>query len=176
MAFTVKQSGSNVSRSLNVMRSLKRSASCNCMPVIRLKHCYKLEHLGGSTVHTDIDIQALTMSNEARKTTTVGEIVNLMSVDAQRVQDATGYMWMIWSAPLQISIAIYMLWTLLGASVLAGLAVMILIIPINAVIAAVSRKLQVSTNNNCTFVYRVSYSVFTLTQDFELYYLLCCVY
>jgi len=35
-------------------------------------------------------LQALTMSNEARKTTTVGEIVNLMSVDAQRLQDATG--------------------------------------------------------------------------------------
>jgi len=89
-------------------------------------------------------LQALTMSNEARKTTTVGEIVNLMSVDAQRLQDATGYLWMTWSAPLQISIAIYMLWTLMGVSVLAGLAVMILIIPINAVIATISRKLQVS--------------------------------
>jgi len=87
------------------------------------------------------------MSNEARKTTTVGEIVNLMSVDAQRLQDATGYLWMTWSAPLQISIAVYMLWTLLGVSVLAGLAVMILIIPINAVIATVSRKLQVSKNS-----------------------------
>jgi len=84
------------------------------------------------------------MSNEARKTTTVGEIVNLMSVDAQRLQDATGYLWMTWSAPLQIGIAVYMLWTLMGVSVLAGLAVMVLIIPINAVIAAVSRKLQVS--------------------------------
>ena len=84
------------------------------------------------------------MSNEARKTTTVGEIVNLMSVDAQRLQDATGYLWMTWSAPLQIGIALYMLWSLMGVSVLAGLAVMILIIPINAVIAAVSRKLQVS--------------------------------
>ena len=30
------------------------------------------------------------MSNEARKTSTVGEIVNLMSVDAQRMQDVTG--------------------------------------------------------------------------------------
>jgi len=87
------------------------------------------------------------MSNEARKTTTAGEIVNLMSVDAQRVQDATGYLWMTWSAPLQISIAVYMLWTLMGASVLAGLAVMVLIIPINAVIAALSRKLQVSQNS-----------------------------
>ncbi len=35
-------------------------------------------------------LQALTMSNEARKEVTVGEIVNLMSVDAQRLQDVTG--------------------------------------------------------------------------------------
>jgi len=88
-------------------------------------------------------LQALTMSNEARKTTTVGEIVNLMSVDAQRLQDATGYLWMTWSAPLQICIAVSMLWNLLGASVLAGIAVMILIIPINGVIATIARKLQV---------------------------------
>ena len=42
------------------------------------------------------------MSNEARKDTTVGEIVNLMSVDAQRLQDVTGYLWMLWSSPLQV--------------------------------------------------------------------------
>ena len=36
-------------------------------------------------------IQALTMSNSARKTSTVGEIVSLMSVDCQRIQDAFTY-------------------------------------------------------------------------------------
>ena len=44
------------------------------------------------------------MSHEARKDTTVGEIVNLMSVDAQRLQDVTGYLWMLWSSPLQVEI------------------------------------------------------------------------
>ncbi|KAL5019771.1 hypothetical protein ScPMuIL_002663 [Solemya velum] len=33
--------------------------------------------------------KALTMSSEARKEKTVGEIVNLMSVDCQRVRDLT---------------------------------------------------------------------------------------
>ena len=83
------------------------------------------------------------MSNDARKSSTVGEIVNLMSVDAQRLQDVTGYLWMIWSAPLQIVIAVYLLWGILGPSVLAGLAVMILLIPINGVMATLQRKLQV---------------------------------
>ena len=106
-------------------------------------------------------LQALTMSNEARKTTTVGEIVNLMSVDAQRVQDATGYLWMTWSAPVQISIAVYMLWNLLGVSVMAGLAVMILIIPINAVIATMSRKLQVSARVQTVVIFhQLQFTVF----------------
>ena len=89
------------------------------------------------------------MSNESRKTSTVGEIVNLMSVDAQRLQDVTGYLWMVWSAPLQIGIAIYMLWGILGPSVLAGLAVMILLIPVNGVMATIQRKLQVNMGLLC---------------------------
>jgi len=85
------------------------------------------------------------MSNEARKTTTVGEIVNLMSVDVHRLQEVTGYLWMVWSSPLQILVAIYLLWTLLGASVLAGFAVMVVLLPANIVIAGVTKKLQVGS-------------------------------
>lgn len=73
--------------------------------------------------------KALVMSNTARKESTVGEIVNLMAVDAQRFMDLVTYLNMIWSAPLQIGLAIYFLWGILGPSVLAGLAVMIILIP-----------------------------------------------
>lgn len=64
--------------------------------------------------------KALRLSNSARKESTVGEIVNLMSVDAQHFMDVTSYVNTIWSAPLQIALAIYFLWGLLGPSVLAG--------------------------------------------------------
>ncbi|XP_073826057.1 multidrug-Resistance like Protein 1 isoform X6 [Musca autumnalis] len=79
--------------------------------------------------------KALVLSNATRKESTVGEIVNLMAVDAQRFMDLTTYLNMLWSAPLQIALALYFLWQLLGPSVLAGLAVMIILIPINGVIA-----------------------------------------
>lgn len=79
--------------------------------------------------------KALVISNATRKESTVGEIVNLMAVDAQRFMDLTTYLNMLWSAPLQISLALYFLWQLLGPSVLAGLAVMIILIPVNGVIA-----------------------------------------
>ena len=37
----------------------------------------------------------------------------------------------------------YLLWDIMGPAVLAGLGVMILLIPINGVIASIQRKLQV---------------------------------
>ncbi|KAK3909098.1 Multidrug resistance-associated protein 1 [Frankliniella fusca] len=88
--------------------------------------------------------KALRMSNSARKESTVGGIVNLMSVDAQRFTDLTGYLNMIWSAPLQIALALYFLWDILGPSVLAGLAVMIVLIPVNGFIVSKAKNLQIT--------------------------------
>lgn len=86
----------------------------------------------------------LKLSNTARKKSTVGEIVNLMSVDAQRFMDLTTYLHMTWSAPLQILLCLYFLWQILGPSVIAGLGVMVLLIPVNAFIASKYKVLQVS--------------------------------
>jgi ATP-binding cassette, subfamily C (CFTR/MRP), member 1 len=87
--------------------------------------------------------KALIVSNNARKESTVGEIVNLMSVDAQRFMDLTAYINMLWSAPLQIGLALFFLWDILGPSVLAGLAIMIILIPVNGVIANRVKTLQI---------------------------------
>ena len=88
-------------------------------------------------------LQSLKLSNAARKKSTVGEIVNLMSVDAQRFMELTAYINMLWSAPFQMCVCLYMLWMVLGPSVLAGVGVMVLLIPINALIAKKSRAYQV---------------------------------
>nr|XP_019938699.1 PREDICTED: canalicular multispecific organic anion transporter 2-like isoform X1 [Paralichthys olivaceus] len=87
--------------------------------------------------------KALVITNAAKRSTTVGEVVNLMSVDAQRFMDLTTFLNMLWSAPLQIMLALYFLWQNLGPSVLAGVAVMIMLIPLNAVIAMKTRAYQV---------------------------------
>uniref|UniRef100_A0A8C2DEB2 Multidrug resistance-associated protein 1 n=1 Tax=Cyprinus carpio TaxID=7962 RepID=A0A8C2DEB2_CYPCA len=86
----------------------------------------------------------LIITNAARRTSTVGEIVNLMSVDAQRFMDLITYINMIWSAPLQVILALYFLWQNLGPSVLAGVAVMVLMVPLNAVIAMKTKTYQVA--------------------------------
>ena len=51
---------------------------------------------------------------------------------------------MIWSAPLQISLCIFFLWGIIGPSVLAGLAVIILLVPVNGFIASQIKKLQIN--------------------------------
>ncbi len=58
------------------------------------------------------------------------------------------YVNMVWSAPLQIAVCLYFLWLQLGPSVLAGVGVMILMIPLNAVIVSKSRVLQIKQMKN----------------------------
>ena len=73
----------------------------------------------------------------------MGEIVNLMSVDAQRFMDLVTYLHLIWSAPLQIMLSIVFLYIAMGPSIFAGVGVMILLIPVNSIVAFISKRLQV---------------------------------
>ncbi|MES1916352.1 MAG: hypothetical protein MHM6MM_008178 [Cercozoa sp. M6MM] len=69
--------------------------------------------------------KSLRLSPASRGKRSTGEIVNLMSTDAQRLQDVFPYVHMTWSAPLQIVLSIAFLWVEIGPSVLVGLAVMV---------------------------------------------------
>lgn len=65
----------------------------------------------------------------------MGEIINLMSIDVQRFQDITAYVNQLWSSPLQVILAIFFLFHLLGWAVLGGLIILILMIPLNYLIS-----------------------------------------
>ncbi|KAM9612292.1 ATP-binding cassette sub-family C member 2 isoform 6-T9 [Morphnus guianensis] len=92
--------------------------------------------------------KALTMSSATRKESTVGETVNLMSADAQRFMDMANFVHQLWSSPLQITLSIVFLWGELGPSVLAGIAVMMLLIPINGFLVAKAKTIQVRNMKN----------------------------
>ncbi|NXN35985.1 MRP1 protein, partial [Rhinoptilus africanus] len=121
---------------------------CACLQTLILHQYFHICFVTGMRLKTAIVgviyRKALVITNSARKTSTVGEIVNLMSVDAQRFMDLSTYINMIWSAPLQVILALYLLWQNLGPSVLAGVAVMILLVPINAVMAMKTKTYQVA--------------------------------
>uniref|UniRef100_A0A672TVE4 ATP binding cassette subfamily C member 6 n=1 Tax=Strigops habroptila TaxID=2489341 RepID=A0A672TVE4_STRHB len=88
--------------------------------------------------------KALTLANSSRRNYTTGEIVNLMSADAQQLMELTVNINLLWSAPFQIIMAVIFLWKELGPSVLAGVALLLLVIPINALIAAKVKRLKKS--------------------------------
>lgn len=57
--------------------------------------------------------------------------------------DVTNFIHLLWSNVLQISLSIFFLWRELGPSVLAGVGLMLLLIPVNGIIATKNRKIQV---------------------------------
>ncbi|XP_060220229.1 multidrug resistance-associated protein 1 isoform X2 [Meriones unguiculatus] len=142
-----------------------------CLQTLVLHQYFHICFVSGMRIKTAVVgavyRKALVITNSARKSSTVGEIVNLMSVDAQRFMDLATYINMIWSAPLQVILALYLLWLVcfplvsffcreglprpsterawnLGPSVLAGVAVMIFMVPFNAVMAMKTKTYQVA--------------------------------
>uniref|UniRef100_A0A8C6J1F9 Uncharacterized protein n=1 Tax=Melopsittacus undulatus TaxID=13146 RepID=A0A8C6J1F9_MELUD len=92
--------------------------------------------------------KALTLANSSQRNYTTGEIVNLMSADTQQLMEMAVNLNLLWSAPFQIIIAVVFLWKELGPSVLAGVALLLLVIPINALIAAKVKRLKKSQMKN----------------------------
>ncbi|KAI2805279.1 hypothetical protein BLOT_004273 [Blomia tropicalis] len=73
---------------------------------------------------------------------TSGQLVNLMSIDTQRVLEYVKMINLFWICPLQIIISTVMLWSHLGYGSLAGLVVLLLLLPFNGFIGARLRMLQ----------------------------------
>lgn len=86
--------------------------------------------------------KSLTLSGTARSGTTHGEIVTLMSVDAQQFVELIIFLHIVWSGPLVLAICMYFLYDLLGVSAFAGLITLILLVPINSFIAAKLKYFQ----------------------------------
>ncbi|GAV06013.1 hypothetical protein RvY_16055 [Ramazzottius varieornatus] len=99
-------------------------------------------HVRGSVV-AEVYRKALLITSEAKRSSNVGEIVNLMSVDAQRFMDFMAYIHVLWSGPLQMALAIYFLSQLVSVSVVAGVATLVLLVPLQGFIVVKVKGLQV---------------------------------
>ncbi|XP_048102186.1 multidrug resistance-associated protein 1-like [Alosa alosa] len=86
--------------------------------------------------------KCLVINSAARRSCTVGEIVNLVSADTQKLMDFVVYFNAVWVAPIEIALCLFFLWQRLGPSALAGIATVILIFPLNGFIAKMRSKLQ----------------------------------
>ncbi|KAJ7760397.1 P-loop containing nucleoside triphosphate hydrolase protein [Mycena metata] len=90
---------------------------------------------------TAIFSKALILSNDESGRST-GDIVNLMSVDAIRMQDLCTFGLIILSAPLQITLAFISLYSLLGWACFVGVGVMVLSLPLSTALARVLKRMQ----------------------------------
>eukprot|EP00026_Physarum_polycephalum_P000708 Phypoly_transcript_00709.p1 GENE.Phypoly_transcript_00709~~Phypoly_transcript_00709.p1 ORF type:complete len:1088 (+),score=146.03 Phypoly_transcript_00709:61-3264(+) len=87
--------------------------------------------------------KALQLSNKARQAKTVGEIVNLMSVDARRVGAVSLQIHWIWCSPLQIIAGLSILALRMGPwPTLVAICVMVLTTPVSALMTRFQTKVE----------------------------------
>ncbi|KAL8871245.1 MAG: hypothetical protein Q9174_002883 [Haloplaca sp. 1 TL-2023] len=113
--------------------------------------------------------KSMKLSNEGRASKSTGDIVNYMAVDTQRLQDLTQYGQMLWSAPFQIILCMISLYQLVGPSMLAGVGAMILMIPINGLIARLMKRLQKEQMKNKDSRTRLTTEILNNMKSIKLY-------
>ncbi|KAH3686130.1 hypothetical protein WICPIJ_002894 [Wickerhamomyces pijperi] len=86
--------------------------------------------------------KAMKLSTEEKGQRATGDIVNLMSVDTQRLQDLSQWGSILYSGPFQLVVCLYSLHDLLGNSMWVGVALMVILIPVNSWIMARLKLLQ----------------------------------
>ncbi|NXX15990.1 MRP7 protein, partial [Podargus strigoides] len=79
--------------------------------------------------------KALRVGSTSLARFTMGEIVNFMSTDSSRLVNFCLSFHEVWSLPFQFAITLYLLYQQVGVSFLGGLALALLLVPINKVIA-----------------------------------------
>ncbi|XP_066402761.1 ATP-binding cassette sub-family C member 10 [Molothrus aeneus] len=79
--------------------------------------------------------KALRVSSTSLARFTVGEIVNFMSTDTDRLVNFCYSFHELWSLPVQLAITLYLLYQQVGIAFLGGMALALLLVPINKIIA-----------------------------------------
>ncbi|KAM5288773.1 ATP-binding cassette sub-family C member 4 isoform 1-T1 [Ctenodactylus gundi] len=89
--------------------------------------------------------KALRLSNMAMGKTTTGQIVNLLSNDVNKFDQVTIFLHFLWAGPLQAIAVTALLWMEIGISCLAGMAVLIILLPLQSCIGKLFSSLRSKT-------------------------------
>lgn len=95
-----------------------------------------------SAVISSVYAKTMVLSAKTLAVKTTGEITNLMAVDSSRLQDLTPYLHAIWYSAFQIVLAMSFLWQQMGVSCLAGITVIICMIPVSNRVSFYMKSLQ----------------------------------
>lgn len=86
--------------------------------------------------------KALRLSNSARQSHSSGEIINYMSVDVQRVSDFGWYLHQVWILPLEVALALGILYRVVGMAWVAGLVAAAFTLLLNTPLEKLQEKYQ----------------------------------
>ncbi|KAM4699820.1 ATP-binding cassette sub-family C member 4 [Discoglossus pictus] len=89
--------------------------------------------------------KALRLSNTAMGKTTTGQIVNLLSNDVNKFDQVTIFLHFLWAGPLQAVAVTVLLWMEIGPSCLAGMAVLIILMPLQTCLGKLFTSLRGKT-------------------------------
>ncbi|KAK2768103.1 hypothetical protein FQN53_006314 [Emmonsiellopsis sp. PD_33] len=125
-------------------KALRRKAGASASPKKAEKPKKKKLLSFSRNKQTDAEAEAAKLKAEEPDTqANIGKIINLMAIDSFKVSEVCAYLHYLWASfPCQTIIAIFILYKILGFSSLAGVAVMILVLPLNMYIASRFRALQ----------------------------------
>ncbi|OUM67328.1 hypothetical protein PIROE2DRAFT_34050, partial [Piromyces sp. E2] len=98
-----------------------------------------------STIVGVIYRKALKLSNKARQSIGDGQIVNLVSSDANRLERLIASLHFLWSGPVQLTIILVLLIRSLGVWALIGFTIFVVVIPLQGVIMKLSARLRQKT-------------------------------
>lgn len=122
-----------------------------------------------TAVAAEVYKKALKLSSEARSYRTVGDTINLMTVDAQRLQDFCPNGNMLWSGPLQVIICMFSLYKLVGPSMWFGIGVMLVLTPLNAALAVFQKRMQKEQVRHKDTRVRLVTELFAAIKSVKLY-------
>uniref|UniRef100_A0A3P9JMH4 Cystic fibrosis transmembrane conductance regulator n=1 Tax=Oryzias latipes TaxID=8090 RepID=A0A3P9JMH4_ORYLA len=89
--------------------------------------------------------KALSLSNSAMGKTTTGQIVNLLSNDVNKFDEVTIFLHFLWVAPLQAAVVVGLLWMEIGPSCLAGMVVLMFLMPTQTMFGRLFSKFRSKT-------------------------------
>uniref|UniRef100_A0A4W6DQD3 Cystic fibrosis transmembrane conductance regulator n=1 Tax=Lates calcarifer TaxID=8187 RepID=A0A4W6DQD3_LATCA len=89
--------------------------------------------------------KALCLSSSAMGKTTTGQIVNLLSNDVNKFDDVTIFLHFLWVGPLQAAVVVGLLWLEIGPSCLAGMVVLMFLMPVQTLFGRLFSKFRSKT-------------------------------
>ncbi|THG13789.1 hypothetical protein TEA_001790 [Camellia sinensis var. sinensis] len=95
-----------------------------------------------STLVAAVFRKSLRLTHESRKKFASGKITNLMTTDAESLQQICQSLHTLWSAPFRIIIAMFLLYQQLGVASLLGALMLVLLFPVQTFVISKMQKLS----------------------------------